>query len=398
MSEKRRDSRNRVLRTGESQRKDGRYLYKYVDADGKPQSVYSWKLVATDKVPAGKRDCIALRDKEQEIQKNLAEGVSASGGKLTVSELYTRFTTLRGNVKRSTKGSRQYTAKLIAEDLLGAKLISGVKLSDAQEWAVRMKARGYSYGLVSNIKRSLKAAFHMAVSDGWLQKNPFDFALSTVIKNENKTRIALTEEQEQILLYTIKQNKRYGQYYDDILILLKTGLRIGEFCGLTINDIDFENGLINIDHQLCWATGSGFYIDTPKSKSGVRKVPMSEEARKALKRVTARCIAQKRTGYTVDGYHDFLFVDGSGRPNTARRYQDVLKYTVQEYNQTHTDQLPKVTPHVLRHTFCTHLANKNINPKSLQYIMGHSDINITMNLYAHVSIDSVKSEVVKLLA
>ena len=88
MSEKRRDSKNRVLRTGESQRKDGRYLYKYVDADGKPQSVYSWKLVATDKVPAGKRDCIALRDKEQEIQKNLAEGVSASGGKLTVSSSY----------------------------------------------------------------------------------------------------------------------------------------------------------------------------------------------------------------------------------------------------------------------------------------------------------------------
>lgn len=103
MSGKRRDSRNRVLRTGESQRKDGRYLYKYVDADGKPQSVYSWKLVATDKVPAGKRDCIALRDKEREIQKVLADGVSTASGKLTVSELYTRFTTLRGNVNAAQK-------------------------------------------------------------------------------------------------------------------------------------------------------------------------------------------------------------------------------------------------------------------------------------------------------
>lgn len=170
MSEKRRDSRNRVLRTGESQRKDGRYLYKYVDADGKPQSVYSWKLVATDKVPAGKRDCIALRDKEQEIQKSLADGISMANGKLTVSELYTRFTTLRGNVKRSTKGSRQYTAKLIAEDLLGAKLISGVKPSDAQEWALRMQGKGLSYRVINNTRRSLKAAFQMAVSDGWLRK------------------------------------------------------------------------------------------------------------------------------------------------------------------------------------------------------------------------------------
>ena len=101
MSEKRRDSKNHVLRTGESQRKDGRYLYKYVDADGKPQSVYSWKLVATDKVPAGKRDCIALRDKEREIQKNLADGISTANGKLTVKELFDKYLALHSNVKWS---------------------------------------------------------------------------------------------------------------------------------------------------------------------------------------------------------------------------------------------------------------------------------------------------------
>ncbi|HBH1676714.1 TPA: integrase DNA-binding domain-containing protein, partial [Clostridioides difficile] len=56
MSEKRRDNKNRILRTGESQRKDGRYAYKYIDTFGKPQFVYSWKLVPTDKTPAGKRD------------------------------------------------------------------------------------------------------------------------------------------------------------------------------------------------------------------------------------------------------------------------------------------------------------------------------------------------------
>ena len=63
MSEKRRDNKGRILRTGESQRKDGRYAYKYIDAFGKQQFVYSWKLVATDKTPAGKRDVPALRDK-----------------------------------------------------------------------------------------------------------------------------------------------------------------------------------------------------------------------------------------------------------------------------------------------------------------------------------------------
>ena len=69
MSEKRRDNRNRILRSGESQRKDGRYAYKYTDTFGKVQFVYAWKLVPTDKTPAGKRDDISLREKEKEIQK-----------------------------------------------------------------------------------------------------------------------------------------------------------------------------------------------------------------------------------------------------------------------------------------------------------------------------------------
>lgn len=396
MSEKRRDSRNRVLRTGESQRKDGRYLYKYVDADGKPQSVYSWKLVATDKLPAGKRDCIALRDKEREIQRSLADGISTAGRKMTVCGLYDKYTALKGNVKRSTRESRQFVAGVLHADTLGARDIGSVKPSDAQEWAVRMKEKGYSYRLINNIKRSLKASFAIAVSDGWVRKNPFDFTLNAVISNDTQARQALTEEQEQAFLQFLQSSPVYRRYYDEILILLKTGLRISEFCGLTVDDIDFADGMINIDHQLLWETNKGLYIDTPKSKSSIRKVPMSEQARKAFERVIAW--RGEPEPYTVDGYSGFLFVSESGKPYLADHYQTVLRRAVQRYNRTHAEQLPKISPHVLRHTFCTRLANKNINPKSLQYIMGHADINITLNLYAHVSLDAVKAEVVKLIA
>lgn len=396
MSEKRRDSRNRVLRTGESQRKDGRYLYKYVDADGKPQSVYSWKLIATDKVPAGKRDCIALRDKEREIQKSLADGISTAGRKMTVCGLYDKYTALKGNVKRSTRESRQFVAGVLHADTLGARDIGSVKPSDAQEWAVRMKEKGYSYRLINNIKRSLKASFAIAVSDGWVRKNPFDFTLNAVISNDTQARQALTEEQEQAFLQFLQSSPVYRRYYDEILILLKTGLRISEFCGLTVDDINFADGIINIDHQLLWETNKGFYIDTPKSKSSIRKVPMSEEARKAFERVIAW--RGEPAPHTVDGYSGFLFVSDSGKPYLADHYQTMLRRAVQRYNKTHAEQLPKISPHVLRHTFCTRLASKNMNPKSLQYIMGHADINITLNLYSHVSLDAVKAEVVKLIA
>ena len=88
MSEKRRDSKNRVLRSGESQRKDGRYAYKYTDTFGKPQFVYAWKLVPTDKTPKGKREDKSLREKVKEIQKDLDDGIDPVGKKMTVCQLY----------------------------------------------------------------------------------------------------------------------------------------------------------------------------------------------------------------------------------------------------------------------------------------------------------------------
>lgn len=87
MSGKRRDSKNRILRNGESQRQDGRYAFKYIDATGKQQFVYSWKLEKTDKTPQGKRDDISLREKEKLILKDLDDEIVPRGGEMTVLEL-----------------------------------------------------------------------------------------------------------------------------------------------------------------------------------------------------------------------------------------------------------------------------------------------------------------------
>ena len=67
MSEKRRDNRGRILRNGESQRKDGRYRYKFIDHNGREQNVYSWRLNKNDPMPIGKKRDISLREKESEI-------------------------------------------------------------------------------------------------------------------------------------------------------------------------------------------------------------------------------------------------------------------------------------------------------------------------------------------
>lgn len=396
MLEKRRDNKGRILKTGESQRKDGRYLYKYIDAFGKSQSVYSWKLVPTDRVPKGKRDCVSLREKEQEIHRDLQDGIDTIGKKMTLCQLYAKQNASRSNVKESTKTGRKNLMEILKNDKLGARSIDTIKPSDAKEWALRMKENGYAYKTINNYKRSLKASFYLAIQDDYVRKNPFDFALNTVIEDDTTPREALTEEQEEKLLSFVKSDRTYHKYHDAIVLLLKTGLRISEFCGLTVSDLDFENRIINVDHQLLRNKEVGYYIETPKTKSGVRQVPMSDEACRIFQKVLEE--RGKAETIVIDGYSDFVFLNQKGYPMTGAYYTSTFGNLVRKYNKSHEDKLPNITPHILRHTFCTRLANRNMNPKSLQYIMGHSNISITLNLYAHASLDGVKAEMVSLIA
>lgn len=129
--EKRRDLKGRILNNGESQRKDGRYAFKYMDAFGKVQFAYSWKLTATDRVPKGKRDCISLREKENEIQKDLSDGIDTIGKKMTLCELYKKQNASRANVKKSTLLGRQRLMRALEQDILGLRSIDSIKPSDA---------------------------------------------------------------------------------------------------------------------------------------------------------------------------------------------------------------------------------------------------------------------------
>jgi hypothetical protein len=377
-SAKRRDNKNRILNRGESQRQDGRYTYKYVDAQGETKYVYAWKLLPTDKTPAGKREDLSLREKERIIQRDLFDDIDTKGSKMTLCQLYAKKNAQRPNVKKSTQQGRKYLMEVLKQDKLGARSIDSIKPSDAKEWAVRMKENGFSYKTINNYKRSLKASFHMAIED------------------DSKPKVALSEEQEARLLDFMEQDRNYQKYHDDVLILLKTGLRISELCGLTRSDIDFKNHAIRINHQLL-KDKDGFYIAEPKTKSGFRNVPMSEETEKAFQRVLKR--KQKPTLKEIDGYRNFLFLSPNGYPMQEGCYKSVLNGVVKKYNKSHEKTpLPRITPHSLRHTFCTQLAQKNMNPKNLQYIMGHASITITLDLYAHASEAGANREMRSLIA
>lgn len=98
----------------------------------------------------------------------------------------------------------------------------------------------------------------------------------------------------------------------------------------------------------------------------------------------------------IDGYSGFLCFDKDGKPMVAMHWEKYFQHAVDKYNSIYRVQLPKITPHVCRHTYCSNQAKAGMNPKTLQYLMGHSDISVTMNVYTHISFDDAEEELKKM--
>lgn len=285
--------------------------------------------------------------------------------------------------------------EILSDDPLGSKRIDSVKLSDAKEWMARMHENGYAYKTISNYKRSLKAAFYTALDDDLIRKNPFDFDDKAVLNDDTAPKVILTREQEEALVAFAQSDRVYSKYADEIIILLNTGLRVSELCGLTVSDIDLENERISVDHQLLRDTEFGYYINKPKTKKGIRQIPMpaGSKAYRAFQRVMETLT--DAGSVEIDGYKDFLFLNKKGYPKVATNYKSMLNGLVLKYNKKHTASLPHITPHSLRHTFCSRMANAGMNPKALQYVMGHTNISMTLDYYTHVSAEEIKEEMAR---
>lgn len=391
MSEKRRDNRNRILHNGESQRQDGRYAYKYKDINGETKFVYSWRLDKNDRAPAGKPRDLSLREKERQIQQDLFNQIVPNGGNLTVLELVQKYLSLKVNVRHNTQANYNFVVGILKKEAFGSLRIDKVKLSDAKAWLIKLQKDGRGYSTIHSVRGVVRPAFEMAVQDDLIRKNPFGFELATVVVNDSVTREAITRAQERAFLKFIQEDNCYRKYYDGIYILFNTGLRISEFCGLTISDIDFQNKRIRVDHQLQRKRDMEYIIEDTKTKSGERYVPMSQQVVECFRRVIANRKPPKQEPI-IDGYTGFLFLDKNGMPMVALHWEHYFKHILNKYNSIYKVQLPKITPHVCRHTFCSNMARSGMNPKTLQYIMGHSDISVTLNTYTHLTFDDAKAE------
>ena len=396
MSEIRKDSKGRRLATGESQDKDGRYRYKYNDAFGKRKSVYSWRLTESDPYPKGKRKDISLREKEKEVEKALRNAVATSGGNMTVLELVQKYISQKRGVKHNTQENYNFVINVIKKEDFGAKRIDTIKLSDAKTWLIKLQDDGRGYSSIHSIRGVVRPAFQMAVDDDLINKNPFEFQLATVVVNDSVTREAITRKQQREFLRFIKADKHFCKYYDGIYILFHTGLRVSEFVGLTINDIEFDKERIKVDHQLQRTRNMKYEILTPKTEKGERYVPMQKDVADCFRRIIQNR-KHPKIEPMIDGYSGFLFLDKNDMPMVALHWEKYFQHIREKYNSIYKVQMPCITPYVCRHTFCSNMAKSGMNPKTLQYIMGHSDIGVTLNTYTHLQFEDALVEMKKVV-
>lgn len=397
MSEKRRDKRNRILHNGETQRTDGRYRFTYLDTDGKRKDVYSWRLDHNDSYPKGKKKELSLREKEKQIEQDIFHQIVSNGGNYTVLTLVEKYVALKTGVRHNTKAGYKTVINILKKDPFGSRRIDKVKLSDAKAWLIKLQqVDGRGYSSIHSIRGVLRPAFQMAENDDLIRKNPFQFELVSVVVNDSVTREAITRKQQKEYLRFIREDKHFCRYYEGIYILFHTGLRISEFCGLTFADIDFDKKRIRVNHQLQRTSQMQYIIQAPKTESGARYIPMTAEVEQCFRTIINNRKVPKIEP-KVDGYTGFLYLDKNDMPMVALHWEKYMQHIREKYNRIYRQQMPAVTPHVCRHTFCSNMAKSGMNPKTLQYIMGHSDISVTLNTYTHVDFDDAKSELQRVM-
>lgn len=342
MSEKRRDNKGRILKTGEHQEKDGRYSYRYTDSMGKRRIIRSWRLTNADITPPGKKVTPSLREQEQELQVQICKGIIPTG--ITVCELVGRYITTKTGVTHNTKAGYKTVQNILEKEEFGHKQIDKVKFSDAKIFLIKLQENGRSYSAIHSIRGVLRPAFQMAFEDEEIGYNPFNFELAKVLINDSVQREALTPREQKLFLDFVKNDKHFSKYYDGIFILFKTGLRISEFCGLTVHDINFEEHTFSVNNQL-QRTREGKYIIVPtKTSAGKRILPMTGEVEEHFRKIIEDR-EKPRIEPMIDGKSGFLYLDKNGNPSLALHWAHYFKHICQKYNGIYKVQMPTVTPH-----------------------------------------------------
>ena len=361
-----------------SQRKDGRYQARFINRFGQRQTIYAKTLNE-------------IRARLREEQYNDVKEVNVVSNNVTLDEWFKIWLeTCKQGCRASTKETYTVHYKRIQHDL-GWRKITSLNLVIMQDAINKL----CSDNARKNSKKILVDMLDKAVDTNLLTKNVAKQINPIITREKKKERRVLTvEETEQFLM------QAEGTFYYELFVLaLETGMRIGELCGLTWEDIDFRDKLLHVRHTLCYFSKGGKYVfemhDT-KTDNGERVIPLTEKAIKTLKKQKIRKQEIILKGkMPVEGYENLVFVTRNNRPTQQFIIQECMNLIIQRIQKVN-ENFEAFTPHTFRHSFATRAIENGMQPKVLSKLLGHGQLQITMDLYCHVMEDTLVEEMKKM--
>lgn len=250
-----------------------------------------------------------------------------------------------------------------------------IEEAEVQAFVFQKLEQGLSHKTIKDILIVLKMVLKFAVKNKWLEHQPFDIQFPT--EREKHTLEVLSRANQKKIMTYLQEHFTFRNL--GIYICLSAGMRIGEICALTWNDINTDTGIINIRRtiQRIYAIEEGvrkteLVLDTPKTKNSIREIPMSKDLLKMLKPV--RKVMN----------NSFYVLTNDARPTEPRTYRSYYKNLMNEL------EMPALKFHGLRHSFATRCIESKCDYKTVSVLLGHSNISTTLNLYVHPNLEQKK--------
>ena len=381
------------LRKGEVERADGYYVYRWTAPDGKRHGVVAKTLDE-------------LRIREDEIQRDQLDGLKTITRDVTLNTIYLLWKKNKRGLKDNTLTNYCYMYELFVKDDLGQHRLREIRRSDVKAFYNKLvEQRGLKINTLEIIHNVLHQILQVAVDDNYIRQNPSDRILSELKRSssyEEPHKRALTiQEQELFLNYLRKEGNSYHHWYPVFAVMVGTGMRVGEVTGLQWEDIDFEEGIINVNHTLVYYNhrqevenaGCTFNVHSTKTEAGTRQIPMLPEVKEAfLMEKEYQELTDTHCTSSIDGYNDFIFVNRFGAVQHQGTLNKALRRIIRDCNQAQLDSgkensvlLPNFSCHSLRHTFTTRLVEAGVNIKVIQNLCGHTRSDITLDIYTTVT-------------
>ncbi len=367
------DLKGRELGVGLSQRKDGLYTARFTGRNGKRKQKYFKKL----------REC---RKWIADAQFEDEHGDINVSGDMTVDAWFEYWikNIKEKTVRWNTLGNYKARYEKNIKDVIGKMIIKDVKPMHCQNVLNCMDNNGYAGGSMEKTKITMSSMFSDACENGLIYANPVTKSVKCPKKGNVNTRVLTLGEQDKFLS-AAKRSINYNHF----LFILQTGVRSSELRGLKWSDIDFGNRIIHIRRNVTYdSSNNKFIVGELKTNSGYRDIPMTGIVCELLTDIE-RNNAKKKTNVLSFEFADHIFLNSNNRLIPNSNYDSYLEKICNRAG------IEKISMHTLRHTFATRCIESGMKPKTLQKILGHANISMTMDLYVHVTEDEKEKEMQK---